>query len=471
MLINFQPKTSFAKNALVLLSGTFIAQAISLLMSPIFARIYSPENYGLLSIYIAIVSIFSVIITGRYELALMIPKKERDAVSLLILSFLTSLVLCCIMLLIVVLLKANHLFKLKFFQLDSVLYLIPISIFLSGVYQILYYWANRNKLYKLLSGIHILLAIIVVLLRFYFGFSSFKNFGLIYSYIFSQIIILIIFAFIIFKNDHINIGTIAINSIKSIGKEYINYPKKSALGAFLNTLSYKLEYIIFPIYFLQKEIGLYYFANRLITIPTSMLSTSLWKTFIGENSRKSKSEILKSLEYYQNKLANITTLPFYSSLFVIANLFVFIFSNKWKGGTIYFYPLIISSHINLIVSSFSLFLIINRPDAEMKFNIFLAFLKLSVLITIGFIFRNMFWAIVGISIMQCILFIILGSWNYKQLGQSIPYFSFFYFKKILNISPFLIIFFLVNILFHNWILTTVIILIINTIYIGIIMRK
>ena len=57
------------------MTGTTLAQAIPILLSPALTRLYSPESFGALGAYIAASAILIVIATGKYENALLIQKK------------------------------------------------------------------------------------------------------------------------------------------------------------------------------------------------------------------------------------------------------------------------------------------------------------------------------------------------------------------------------------------------------------
>jgi len=50
-----------------LFSGTVVAQTVSLLGSFLLARFYTPGDFGILAGFIGIVSIVSILITGRFE--------------------------------------------------------------------------------------------------------------------------------------------------------------------------------------------------------------------------------------------------------------------------------------------------------------------------------------------------------------------------------------------------------------------
>ena len=66
----------FVKNVISLMTGTTAAQAIPILISPILTRLYKPEEFGAFALYMAIASVLSVVVSGRYELAVILPEND-----------------------------------------------------------------------------------------------------------------------------------------------------------------------------------------------------------------------------------------------------------------------------------------------------------------------------------------------------------------------------------------------------------
>lgn len=66
-----------------LAAGTAVAQAINLLGMPLLTRLYEPAAFGVLSIFTQAVAFASVLITLRYEYAVMLPRSARDAAGVL----------------------------------------------------------------------------------------------------------------------------------------------------------------------------------------------------------------------------------------------------------------------------------------------------------------------------------------------------------------------------------------------------
>ena len=72
------------KHAATLVSGTVVAQLILIAVQLVIRRMYSADDFGAFSLYMSIVSILVVIVTMRYELAVVLPKEEETSVSILL---------------------------------------------------------------------------------------------------------------------------------------------------------------------------------------------------------------------------------------------------------------------------------------------------------------------------------------------------------------------------------------------------
>lgn len=85
----------FLRSVTVLAGGTAAAQLLMVLLLPVLTRLYSPQDFNTLSVYLGLLSIFSVVATLRFELAISLPEEDGEAAHLLALglgfSFLTAL--------------------------------------------------------------------------------------------------------------------------------------------------------------------------------------------------------------------------------------------------------------------------------------------------------------------------------------------------------------------------------------------
>lgn len=73
----------FFKNVAILSSGTIISQIIVVITSFFLARLYNAQDFGVLSLFTSINLILVIIFSGRYELAIGLPKLSIDGKKIL----------------------------------------------------------------------------------------------------------------------------------------------------------------------------------------------------------------------------------------------------------------------------------------------------------------------------------------------------------------------------------------------------
>ncbi len=137
--------SSFTTDVLKLVTGTTFAQVITILASPLLTRLYGPEAFGFLALFTSITSIIGVIACMRYELAIMLPKTDEEAVNLL------GLCLLCVAVVSGLTVPALYfggdvlLSLLRAPGLGPYLIPVPLVVFISGVYLVLNYWNSGTK--------------------------------------------------------------------------------------------------------------------------------------------------------------------------------------------------------------------------------------------------------------------------------------------------------------------------------------
>jgi len=90
-------KSKFSKDVAVLASSSFVAQGINFVFSIFLTRLYLPEYFGTLSVFLIIVGFIGIVSSGKFDVALVAAKDNKDAKKLFALSFIVlfALVLLC----------------------------------------------------------------------------------------------------------------------------------------------------------------------------------------------------------------------------------------------------------------------------------------------------------------------------------------------------------------------------------------
>ncbi len=188
MINRLKPKSEFSRNVLTLMTGTTIAQAIPIAISPILTRLYSPSEFGIFALYMSIASLLSVIATGRYELAIMLPKKKTDALNIVILSLVITITISIFAFLIVFFFNEEITILLENKNISNWLYFIPITVLFTGIYQSFNYWNSKQKQYKLIATTKVIQSTTTGTSNLSFGFAGYTFGGMILGGLFGQAI-------------------------------------------------------------------------------------------------------------------------------------------------------------------------------------------------------------------------------------------------------------------------------------------
>ncbi len=70
---------SFLAPVMMLSSGTVLAQLINVGVLPALTRIYTPAEFGVFTVYLAVVAVLSSANTGRFEYAVLASETDADA--------------------------------------------------------------------------------------------------------------------------------------------------------------------------------------------------------------------------------------------------------------------------------------------------------------------------------------------------------------------------------------------------------
>ncbi len=331
MLNKLKPKSEFSRNVLTLMTGTTIAQAIPIAISPILTRIYTPEDYGILAIFLAITAILGSISNGRYELAIMLPKKDEDAINIFALGFI--IVSCLSLFLLILVLLFNDYFAtlLGNDEIGFWLYFVPLTVFFTGLWNILNYFNNRRKNYKDLRNATIVKSIVSAIVQLSIGFAKQGPTGLVSASILSQFVANTKLLNNIIQNKLL-IAKISKVKIIALAKRYKDFMIHGVPSTLADTGALQLPSLFLPKLFGLAASGHFIFAKRLITLPSGIIANSMSQVFFQQLTlRKNNRE--KTLPLLKNMIKKlfIIALPialviFFSSPYI----FPIIFGKNWS---------------------------------------------------------------------------------------------------------------------------------------------
>ncbi|PMV85466.1 MULTISPECIES: lipopolysaccharide biosynthesis protein [Pseudomonas] len=275
------PENSFARNAITLMTGTSIAQAIPIAISPILTRLYTPEQFGVFGLYLALTSIVSVVVTGRYELAIMLPKKDSEAAQIVALSVVLSFLISSIILLCVVFFNTEITHLLGAPELSLWLYLLPLSTLLGGVYPSLNYWCNRKRNYKRLALSRIVQTSATSSIQL--GVAGVgPSVGLIGGQILGQGVATVVLGRIVVKEDAELLRSVTKLRVLAVARKYTKFPKYMVAGQLASEVSVQILLLLLGMFFGPAIAGFYSLAQRVLAAPISLVAAAIGDVYRQE---------------------------------------------------------------------------------------------------------------------------------------------------------------------------------------------
>lgn len=409
-------KGEFNRNVLTLMTGTGLAQIIPLAVTPILSRIYSPEQFGIFALVLAVASSLSVVATGRYELAIMLPRKDVDAANIGALSIAINFIVSLVLFAIVWLFDAQISDALGNRSVAAWLYIVPLAVLLNGIYLNLNYWSNRKKLYSLMANRRVIQSGGTAAVQLGLGLLRAGAGGLVIGSLCGQAMAAGMMAKMVHGHSPQLWRSIDRRKMWALAKRYRNCVKFLVPAHTLGAVATQLPSIFINATFGLAASGSFMLAERVVGSPLSLVSGSIADVFRQQISQSylagqhCRREFLSALQ----KLTVIATPPFMVLLFFAPTLFAILFGEKWRVSGEYAQLMCPMFFLRFISNPLSVVAIIAQKNKyELAFQCsLLAFLAAAAWVH-HFIPLNAKTFIVVFTIIYCVLDLMYLFANYR----------------------------------------------------------
>lgn len=325
----FKGRSEYTKNILTLMTGTGIAQLIPIVVAPILTRLYSPEDFGLIALYLSIVAIITVFATGRYEMAIMLPEKDADVNGILKLIMLLTLTVSLITFIAALLFSHEVAVFLGNEKLVPWLYFIPLSIILTATYQSFNYLLIRTNNFKRLAGNKVISSTSNASMQLGVGYTLNTPLGLLFGHLAS----LTFSIYMIVKSKLIHhFFSFGNSSATSSAQKYQKFPRYDMPAILINLTANQLPLLVLGKYFGFGVLGAYSFMYKMLMMPVGLLSNSILDVF-KQKATEDYNTLGNCHEVYVAtfKQLFLLSVPIFVVFSVFApEVFSFVFGVKWK---------------------------------------------------------------------------------------------------------------------------------------------
>lgn len=317
--------------------GSGIAKIIGIVTIPILTRLYSPEDFGVLAVFTAMIMMLAPVITLRYVLALPLPRHDGMAFNLLILS--TGLMFITCFIVNIVLWKFGDII-LPVFSMEVLLpwwWLISLGLLTAVIYEMLTLWATRKRDYRSIAKTNVWQSLLGSFTKIVLGFIGLNPFGLLVGQVVTQGggsgSLIKIYSSDFKKNwRHLRWSRIC-----KIAWIHRGFPIYRVPSQFLMLLAVQAPLLFMAAMYDANTTGQLGLALMALGLPLKLFGNTLAKAFYAEAAslgNKEADKIRIMLVAIIKRLAIFAIPPTLVLLFFGTEIFTLAFGEKWRlAGT------------------------------------------------------------------------------------------------------------------------------------------
>ena len=414
-LVRKLTSSEFLRNAAILASGTTIAQAIGIFTAPLLTRIYHPESYDVLGLYMMVTGIIGSVATLQYHNVIITAQDDREAVMALSMCIMLGL---CIAVISGLLVLAFFPFLSDWLNNKYIRYwllLAPVSIFFGGWNMAFGAWANRKKDFTLLSRNRIFASVLIPIFSISLGVFVAGPTGLIVGLLISQVIPSISLGYHFIVRNSLQLR-FSLSSFMGLAKKFSGFPKYSLPSEFINNVVNQLPVIMFAAYYpIGGIIGNFNLSNRMLGLPVQLIAASMLEVYRKRASTEydEKGNCYRTFTQTFKLLFFTALLPFGILIFAGPWIFKTVFGANWEIAGQFSGIMAPLFFLKFIVSPLSyVYLIAGRQREDFLLHIIFSIVLFLGLMITNRITNDYYVFLIVFSVLYCLSYLFALSRSY-----------------------------------------------------------
>ncbi|KFF28532.1 oligosaccharide flippase family protein [Chryseobacterium vrystaatense] len=343
--------------------GNFISKFVLVIGGLLLAKYYGSSEYGIFSIYLSIMSIFSVVLSLAQEHMIMLEGDAEEVNN----NFSTAGIISAAVMIVA-------------FLLILIPFDIPKNIIFLGIFSgFLYLFTNnakyllaKKKMFKLISIITITDSLISFLFQVLFVFIKIEN-GLVIGSLIGYIVAFL--AAIYCSRKYF---------VKPDLKRYIaNAKKRSELfkysypSTLINALGNNIMPILISLYFADSLLGEYSLAVKIMSVPLLLISSSIATVYYPRAAELSNRGRSRSELFAYTRKMSLMNFYIICALYILINtvgipVIQLFFNKNWEHLGLFIFLMSFGYLTRSLINPISdILTILKRNNVAMVFNIYL----------------------------------------------------------------------------------------------------
>lgn len=285
----------FARDVGMLSLGMLVGRGVAVLALPVVTRLYSPPDFAVLAVYVAILSIASVAACLRLEVAVPMPTSDSVAANLMVLAIAATTVIAAATAILVWLFPRELAGLLRTPDFMPFLWLVPVGIWISGAYAASQYWATRKKRFGQIAGTRLSQAGLGVGVTLGLGWVGLAPLGLLLGHMVSAGAGFVGLGLKAARSDAAAFRSVRWASLKGTFRDFRKFPLISAPEALANVAGVQVPVLIIAAIAMGPEAGFLMLAMQVMAAPMTLLGGSIGQVYLSRAPEAFRNDRLGAL--------------------------------------------------------------------------------------------------------------------------------------------------------------------------------
>ncbi len=331
----------FRGPVLTLFTGSSAALLLAYLCEPILTRLYTPEEYKVMGYFTAVVATLSTVSSVRFDDAVMLQKKDKDAAVIVWLA--GSVLFLLLAATSIGLLWRHDLARLaRIPEIAPYLLLVPPTLLAMRLARTGELWLIRAKAFRHVTAGQVANTATMVSTRIGAGVPplSAGAEGLVGGFFAGNVACAAInVGSALRRSGSTILRSPGLASMLKMAKRYRKFPLFSTPASFLAALIYRLPAFLIPVYFVGDELGHYVKAFGALSIPLSYAGGAVSRVFFIHAAEASigklKGRLAQISTMVHRRLVMIGLFPTLALMLCGPDVFAAVFGEAWRTAGIY----------------------------------------------------------------------------------------------------------------------------------------
>jgi len=348
-----------------------VAALLSAAAMPFLTRLYRPEEFGLLAVFVALVTTLGSMATGRYELAIPRHRRHDQAFGILLLATLCAAAGSLVFFIVLAAFRRPIMEVLSIRELGNWILLAPLALFCLSVVSSANFWFTRSTQFRVQAITQIVQSASRVAGQAVCGLAGMNAGGLVLGHVVSMMVGAGLIWRYVRRGASAPVGApIGLRRMLALARLHRRLPQHGLSTSFINSVAFNLLPLVVVAAYGPGPAGLLLICQQIIAQPAGMLGQAIWRVTHGRltPARLQRQDAPLLFRQLQMGVALLLGVPF-AVLAAFSDFSGLVLGSGWSGVAALLPAFSLMVLVNTMSNCTSYFVAFGMYKAESVWNV------------------------------------------------------------------------------------------------------